>query len=118
MATRLPDIDQVIPMGPTDDQLMADLRCVLDQHGALERFGITLLHQHFDLGDDEVLVESVDPTTRTLTIRPKTASQFEGMRSIETQWRLDDARGMLRCVQVCPGGSSSEHQGWPSHQNI
>jgi hypothetical protein len=61
MATRLPDIDQVIPMGPTDDQLMADLRCVLDQHGALERFGITLLHQHFDLGDDEVLVQERRP---------------------------------------------------------
>lgn len=27
-------------------------------------------------------------------------------------------RGMLRYVQVCLGGNSSDHQGWPSHQSV
>lgn len=118
MPARLPDIDDVVPLADADEQLIAELRGVLDRHGAVQRFGITLLHQHFDVTDDEVLVETVDPTTRTLTIRPESAAQFEGMKSIETQWRLDDPHGMLRCVQVCPGGSSSNHQGWPSHQSV
>lgn len=64
MPTRLPDIDQVVPLGPDDPQLIHELRDVLDRHGALERFGITLLHQHFDVAEGEVLVETVDPAAR------------------------------------------------------
>lgn len=34
---------------------------VLHKHGCADEIGIALLHRHFDLADDEVLVEKVEP---------------------------------------------------------
>lgn len=45
----LPDIRDALPLGPDDEPLMVDLYQVLKKYSALKRFGITLLHKHFDL---------------------------------------------------------------------
>jgi hypothetical protein len=48
---RLVDIDDVRPVDATDQVVFDEVRKVLARHGALQRFGLTLLHQHFDVGD-------------------------------------------------------------------
>src|SRR5215471_10415730 len=84
----LPNIYEIDPAGPQDRACFDELREVLERHGALQRFGITLLHQHFEMAPDEVLVESVDTENRILTMRPVSAKPNE--RAVETSWRLDD----------------------------
>lgn len=118
MTAALPDIGDVVPAGEADEALFRELREVLVRHASERRFGLVLLHQHFDLTDDEILVETVDVASRTLTVRPAPLTSLESTSSIATNWRLDDARVVQKCVQVCPGGSSTDHQGWPSHQNL
>jgi hypothetical protein len=96
---RLPDIDEVEPFSDRDQACMSDVRAVLARHGALQRFGLTLLHQHFDIADDEVLVEDIDVANRVLTCRPEKITGAQN--AVETSWRLDDPAGMARCRQVC-----------------
>lgn len=57
MTQRLPDIDEVEHLSAADEPLMRELREVLGRHGAERRFGLMLLHEHFAIGEDEVLVE-------------------------------------------------------------
>ena len=97
----LPEIHRVRPVGPEDEACFQEVRSVLERHNALQRFGLTLLHKHFDLDEEEVLLESVDVDNRTLTQMPFNRDRDNGGTSIETAWRLDDPRGQRRCEIVC-----------------
>lgn len=110
--TVLQDLDEIDPVGPQDDECIAELREVLERHGALQRFGITLLHQHFDLEDDEILVEHVDVENRTLLTRPMKLRDIGA--GIETCWRLDELRAGRVCEKVCQQDRDS--QGKPYHR--
>ena len=68
--SELPDVDDVRPISEHDSACLRDLRDVLVQHGALARFGISLLHTHFPVGQDEIMLETTDETTRTQTVAP------------------------------------------------
>ena len=96
---QLPDIDDVTPFGSQDQDCIDELCQVLDRYGALERFGIMLLHQHFELGPDEVLVEAADVDSRVLTIRPQKVGQLGS--TIETSWRFGPLTGQQRCETLC-----------------
>jgi hypothetical protein len=74
------------PMGPTDEPLLADLREVLIRHDALDRFGITLLHRHFDVSEGERLVEVADPLSRKLVIRPERVDADAAESPVATSW--------------------------------
>jgi hypothetical protein len=105
----LPDITEAKPLDPLDKPLMDELVTVLRKHNALDRFGITLLHQHFPIPDDEVLVENVDTKTRTQTIRPLKKAELAQLNYTETSWRLDSGEPMMACVCVKMGDQHS-HQ--------
>jgi hypothetical protein len=107
--SQLRDIDEVEPLGPQDRACVDEIRAILAKHDALQRFGLTLLHDHFPVADDEVLVEEIDVVTRTLTSRPEKIDPDE--RVIETSWRLDDMTGMARCRTVC----KSDPVTWTGH---
>jgi len=97
--SRLPDIDEVRPFGPDDKACFDELRAVLEKHEALQRFGITLLHQHFDIANNEVLVENIDRENRILVSRPV---KTEGTGSaVETSWRLDGKGKQKVCESKC-----------------
>ncbi len=106
-----PDISEVIPLSKDDEECMRELKAVLVRHGALQRFGVTLLHQHFSVGDDEVLLESVDAEARILTMAPVKVAQLEGVQTLETSWRLDTSESTQRCETQCarPYGPSGPH---------
>ena len=105
----LPDIDEVDPRSATDSACLDEIRQVLIRYGAAERFGVSLLHQHFEVGNDEILVEECDSVARTLVIRPRKTSEMEGVKRIETNWRLDSDTSLLACVQVCSYGQDNRH---------
>lgn len=111
----LPDIDQIPPLSSADEQCLRDLKEVLHRHGKLERFGLTLLHQHFPMLEDEMLVETCDPKARVLTIQPIKSFQLKGQRVIETNWRMDTQDALVACSQSCvqttDRGGNSVHVG-------
>jgi hypothetical protein len=70
---RLPNIDAA-GVGDLDQSDLACLDEVGDNlvaAGRHERLGLTLLHNHFPVGDDETLVEEIDIVEKVLTLRPK-----------------------------------------------
>ena len=99
MGTRLPDINDVQPVSAADDAVFAEIREVLERHDALQRFGVTLLHQHFDVAESEVLLETIDVENRVLISKPATKAGHGS--SIETSWRLDTLSGARECETRC-----------------
>ena len=64
----LKHIDEVVPLGEIDTECLVEVRNVLLKHKMLDRFGVALLHKHFDLESDEVLIEYSDEQAKSLTI--------------------------------------------------
>jgi hypothetical protein len=90
--------NDIKPLNEGDRDVMEALREVLIKHNAIDRFGITLLHEHFQIGEDEILLETNHRADRSMTIRPHKGTP-EG--TIETAWRFTRERsgpvGFLRC---------------------
>ncbi|MBA6433946.1 MULTISPECIES: hypothetical protein [Streptomyces] len=119
----LPTFEEAEGLGPQDAEFVRDLIAVLEKHGNLDRFGLCLLHDHFPLATDEVLVETNDPEARTLQIRVEKAngtrhakpSQWRFMPDISHANASANAKGaetqggpyevILQCdvVSLCPG---------------
>ena len=105
--TALKDINEVDPFTDNDRETLALVREVLRERNAIDRFGVTLLHDHFDVNDDEVLVETCDPETRTLTIKPYRNEQLKEADInedgyVQTNWRFDQENPKnLVCVVFC-----------------
>jgi hypothetical protein len=100
----LKDITDIPPLGAEDQSCLNDLYAVLKKHGKAERFGIMLAHKHFDLADDETLLEFTDPETRTLTITTVKKGCEELAHSIQTSWLLcegDDHQVVTECFNSC-----------------
>jgi hypothetical protein len=90
-------IDHVVELGPDDQLCIDEVRSVLERHGRLERIGVCLLHRHFDLADDEILLESCDEMNRTLQLRPVRRSELEGQEITYTTWSLEQGSALQAC---------------------
>jgi hypothetical protein len=91
-----------------DLECFAEVRDVLARHGRLDRFGIVLLHRHFDIADDERLVETTDVNERVQTVRVHKAESLAGVKTIDTAWRLhpEGVEAMAECIVTCHGPST------------
>lgn len=95
----LSHIDDVLKYSEADDLLFKEIYQVLKKHDAHDRFGITLLHSHFDLAQNEVLLESTNTQLRKQTIEPITIEELSNIAVIETAWKLNEsgAEPIFRC---------------------
>jgi hypothetical protein len=100
--TSLLDVRDVVPLDEDDRSLLHDVADVLRKHNAIERFGLSLLHRHFPIGDDEVMLETTDVGNRTQCIRPVPRSYVASLDYTETAWRLDTGQAILGCVNHRP----------------
>ncbi|GAA1913722.1 hypothetical protein GCM10009753_52450 [Streptantibioticus ferralitis] len=116
----LPRFEEAEGLGPQDSEFVRDLVAVLEKHGNLDRFGLCLLHDHFPLAADEVLVETHDTGARTLQVQVEKAGTTK--HSKPSQWRFVKNPGstggekveshayqvILQCnpVSGCPGSQS------------
>jgi hypothetical protein len=96
---RLRGIEQVEPRLESEDRLFGEVREILKRYGAEEKYGLTLLHKHFELADDEVLVEYTDLQNRTLITTPAPRSKVPG-DAVETMWSLGSGATTV-CVGFC-----------------
>jgi hypothetical protein len=90
-----------------DALCFAELRLVLEKHALLDRFGIMLLHKHFELKDDESLLETMDLASRTLTVRPVSTAAITG--AVQTQWKLSSADPLQWCSGFCHYNQGHKH---------
>jgi hypothetical protein len=100
--SELIDIHDVEPLGENDYGCLEEIRDVLKRHGKQERFGVMLVHKHFDVAADEVMMEYTDIASRVQTIKPIKKAELTG-NSIQTSWILQDGgiETMLACNTQC-----------------
>lgn len=114
--SHLLDISEINPFSkdnPKDVQCFDEIRQVLKKYNYLDRFGVCLLHRHFDVFSDECLIESCDISTRTLTIEPiKQNNIISKGQLIETSWNLSPKKPIpeVSCETYCWVDSKGEHQ--------
>lgn len=99
--TAVADIDDIEPFSASDEACLGEIRSVLAKHGALDRFGVTLLHGHFHLNDDEILVEYPDPENRLLVSRVERRSSVDEGNAVQTLWRFGVDEHPRVCTKVC-----------------
>src|SRR5579884_990287 len=85
---KMKDMDEVEPINGSDYACLAEIREVLKRHGKQERLGIALLHKHFEVAGDEMLVEYTDKQERVLTT--KTVKVEEAGTTVGTIYQLLD----------------------------
>src|ERR1019366_2181840 len=68
----LPDIDSpaMEALDDSDWECLDEIGGLLIAKGVNDRFGITLLHSHFPISDNEIMVEEPRPGERAFTLRP------------------------------------------------
>jgi hypothetical protein len=66
----LKHIAEVKPIGDGDAECLEEVRLVLQNHNCVSRFGVSLLHSHFALDDDEMMLETTNLDKREHWVRP------------------------------------------------
>lgn len=97
--SRLDNIDNVRPIDAGDAPCLNEIRDVLAKHDCLRRFGVSLLHSHFELADDEMLLETTDVAKREHWVRPvkKAAMAEMGLEARTTVLCFDDMGYSQEC---------------------
>jgi hypothetical protein len=98
---RLPGIEEAGRRLDSEAGLFGEIRDVLKRHGVEKKYGLELLHKHFDLADDEVLMEYADPENRTLIVRPAPRSAVAAVDAVETVWSLESGTVAAACSRFC-----------------
>ena len=100
--SKLPNIDDVEPLNDSDEFVLDEIRKVLGKHGALDRFGICLLHNHFEMKYGEYLLEDTDEDARTQTITVDSDTDPD-RGAIQTMWKFaqDGIENVTVCVLRC-----------------
>jgi hypothetical protein len=101
-------ISDVIARSSLDDPLFKELAEVLKKYEAEDRFGITLLHKHFELQLDETLVEYTNEENRIQKIVVEKIAAVDQSQTIETSWSLKDGQILMRC-QCIKQGDNHNH---------
>ncbi|MEW6323377.1 MAG: hypothetical protein AB1635_20085 [Acidobacteriota bacterium] len=108
---RLSNIEELRPIDDRDYEVLRELRDVLWRHGFQDRFGICLLHKHFELAPGEIALEETDSLNRVSTIRVEREESCSD--ATETAWRFstkDEIRAGRNCTQKCRGYGMTGHQ--------
>jgi hypothetical protein len=107
---KLRQIEHLEPISDRDYQVLRDLREVLLHHGYEDRFGVCLLHKHFDLAEGEIALEQTDEVARVSTITVVRDDDCSG--AMETAWRFsaaDEIRSGRNCTLKCQGFGMTGH---------
>jgi hypothetical protein len=96
---RLPDIDLIIrkESGEDNTSCLRDLGSVLGRHGKQDKFGIFLLHKHFDLLPNELLFEEISEDGRISVVQPVAVDDSRVAGAEQTGWAVNQKNpGILR----------------------
>jgi hypothetical protein len=103
--SKLPRVNDVHrELDAQDLDCLKEVADVLRRHGKEWRFGVNLLHSHFELKEDQVLIETSDPEDQSLWIRPISIAAVAGEDVTETTWCLATGEPTMGCVCKRFGG--------------
>ena len=104
-------ISDVRPIDESDAECLEEIRRVLEKHNSLGRFGLVLLHSHFDLKDDEMMLETTDMEKREHWVRPVKRSfiQEQGI-TVQTTVVDFDKKGYNRTCGCDPRSTGHYHK--------
>jgi hypothetical protein len=98
--SKLKEIDTVEPISDKDHVVLTEIREILTKYQYTDRFGVCLLHKHFDVGEDEVLMETTNMDRRVSTIAVEKAGDHRN--TIETMWKFGlREEEITKCVLRC-----------------
>lgn len=92
------DLHECEPLSEADFACMKDVRAALKKHDKLDRFALHLIHKHFDIAEDEILVEYSEVSQREQFFRVEKATSEIAKHAIPTTWTLEHIAPMARCV--------------------
>ncbi|MGO9444301.1 MAG: hypothetical protein ACLPXB_05920 [Thiobacillaceae bacterium] len=95
------DISETEGFTEVDAACFAEVRDVLSKYGLLDKYGMSLVHRHFDILDDECLVERVDADTRTLSVRPVKQAELQPNATTVTMWRFTQGEKVAEVSCQC-----------------
>lgn len=104
-----PNINEVEALNRADEACLDEIRDVLKKHNKTSRFGVTLLHSHFRLAKDEVLLEHISESERTLMSRPVRLTEMASKDYRPTVWRFDGEKA--HGCSYCPTDANGRHHG-------
>lgn len=77
-------------LNSVDEQCLAEIQAVIEKYGLTNKFGVALLHKHFLIDKDEMMVERNYPKERKLVTTPVRAADAREKDLIATIWRFDN----------------------------
>jgi len=95
----LPKINDITPLDDDDYKVLKEIREVLQRHKRTERFGVCLLHKHFEVASDEIAVEYTDEEQRISRVVVENAADNTAQPHIQTMWKFSD--GTIYAGQIC-----------------
>jgi len=107
------DISETQDFTAEDSACFAEVRDVLKKYGVLDKYGVSLIHKHFDIDSDECLLEHTDIENRTLTIKPVKKSAIEPESTTITVWRLTEGDKLAEVGCRCALGPNGH---WGRHE--
>ena len=107
----VPHISRAAEFSARDEACFREVRDVLRRHDALDRFGLTLIHSHFPVAEDEILLEETDTRARTQTVRTVKRDEVVDADVTVTNWRLTDGDAVHARTCVCARTSDSHTGG-------
>lgn len=106
-----PDIEDVKPIGDNDHKVLEEIREVLLRNNYENRFGVFLIHKHFDMDEDEYLVEHTDHEKRSLVINVKRSSDIPEKNYVQTSWKFSrEFKNATVCERRCQSVGSVSHR--------
>ena len=110
----LKQIEDVDPLKDEDHELMNKIRDILVEHGAEDRFGLCLLHRHFDIEDDEYAIEESFERSResvTKIVKLDKAPAIDDPEYVPTTWKFSsgEIENVTKCVNRCQQAGAWSH---------
>ena len=111
----LKDIDDIEPLNDSDLPCLLEVRDVLKKHNRLSRLGVCLLHSHFDLNSDEIMLEYTDAEQRVLTTKA-VRNDHNTDNKVATMWMLRDLD--RQTISYCAKTTSGWHKVFKKTTNV
>lgn len=111
-------MENTLQLSKTEIRMMEEVFKVFSKYkNKTRKFGLQLVHSHFSIYQDEILYETHDKQTRTLTTTP--INKSIAMNALATSWEFKES-GKIFVTSLCcdspPDGPNSPND--PSDDRV
>jgi len=85
----LSNLMDVANLSQTDNDCLNEIQSILNKYDLTQKFGVALLHKHFEIAEDEMLIERTYLKDKRLETKPEKLGDSNPEDFITTMWRFD-----------------------------